>query len=166
MLEQLKEQLQEMTKSHASSSSQIKQLEAECRKLKASPSPDFVRNVFESNLTTLDLTAHKNLHIFKTDFDPIKMTKLDDLQLLKKLNNINAVIRDHFMELIDEIDQQVSAAKPSNLDNHFSKQLKMTEGINLNEYFLVKPQGDIVEDMLSIFIFNEKHSKRIFILFV
>jgi len=32
------------------------------------------------------------------------MTKLDDLQLLKKLNNINAVIRDHFMELIDEID--------------------------------------------------------------
>jgi hypothetical protein len=76
--------------------------------LKTRTLPEFVKTVFESNLTTLDLTGHKNLHIFKKDFNPQDMVNLEDGARLNKLTSITALINDHLLELLSDIEKQVA----------------------------------------------------------
>ena len=38
--------------------------------------------------------------------------------------------------------------------NFFSKQLNSNQHINLNEYFLVKTEGEMQEDIQTIFVYN------------
>lgn len=87
--------------------------------------PEFVKTVFESNLTTLDLTGHKNLHIFKKDFHPQDMVDLEDGARLNKFRSINALINDHIMDLLSDIENQVSkqapTQQPSPMAKFFSK---------------------------------------------
>ena len=120
--------------------------------------PEFVKAVFESNLTTLDLTGHKNLHIFKKDFNPQDMVNLEDGARLHKFASITALMNDHLMELLSDCEKQVAAQapaqQPSPLVNFFSKQFNNKQHINLNEYFLVKTEGEMQEDIQTIFVYN------------
>ena len=97
--------------------------------------------MFESNLTTLDLIGHNNVHIFKKDFSPEKMVNLDNATRLSKLNSINALMRDHFMQLIEDMENSTSSGKDTSLEC-LKGQMQGTNS-NYLDYFLVKPQGDM-----------------------
>ena len=63
--------------------------------------------------------GHANVRIFKKDFDPATMASLDSEKLLERLNSINALMRDHFMQLIEDMEKSTILSKDAKLVEFF-----------------------------------------------
>ena len=59
--------------------------------------------------------GHANVKIFKEDFNPAMMASLDSDKLLERLNSINALMRDHFMQLIEDMEKSATPSKDAKL---------------------------------------------------
>lgn len=67
--------------------------------------------------------GHANVHIFKKDFNPAAMAGMGGDKLLERLNAINALMRDHFMQLIEDMEKSTTPSKDARLVDFVKGQL-------------------------------------------
>ena len=133
---------------------------APCKKCQSTNYPGFIKSVFEANLTTLELMGHKNAAIFRTDFNPEKMVTLVNEDLHVRLTNIIDLVRDHFMQLIEDVENTTRPGKDAALTEYFKAQM-LGSTDNPKHYLVVKSQGEMVQNVQTAFVYNEKMKAHI-----
>lgn len=104
--------------------------------------------------------GHKHAKIFRKDFSPENMVALNNEDLNRRLTNIIDLVRDHFMQLIEDVENSTRPGKDAALTEYFKAQM-LGSIDNPKHYLIVKPQGEMVQNVQTVFVYNEKMKAHI-----